>query len=336
MPTLYVTEPGARIEKEYKRLLVVKDDAVIASLPLMRISEVVILGSVGVTTQAMRTLLAQGVGLSIITQSGKLLGRLQPARARDTRLLRRQYSAGQDDTLRLIFAREVVRGKLHNSRVMAMRMLRKFGAEEREPLQKALDAVARCERDAAQAKDVEALKGIEGYGARAYFAILRAALSRQSVFSFNKRVRRPPRDPVNALLSLGYTLLANSLITAVEVAGLDPYAGLFHAEGNGKPALALDLMEEFRPLIVDSIVLRMINHRQITEKDFAMEDGQCMLSKKGLRKFLTWYNRRLQTRLTLPQTGRPLSYQKLFEVQAIQVRRLLLDEVEAYQAVAVR
>ncbi|MFQ5578541.1 MAG: CRISPR-associated endonuclease Cas1 [Anaerolineae bacterium] len=176
------------------------------------------------------------------------------------------------------------------------------------------------------------LMGLEGRGAKAYFGIFRAALNRR--LTFNARTRRPPRDPVNALLSLGYTLLTANAITALEIVGLDPYCGFLHGlKAYGRPALALDLMEEFRPVIVDSVVLTLVNKCMATAKDFEPArpgSGGVYLTRRGLRTFFEQYTRRLNTTVYCPPAGRPLSYQKILEVQARRMARMIEGEVDDY------
>lgn len=333
MATLYVTEPGARVEKEYRRVLVSKDDEVLTAVPLLHVSEVVLMGWAGVTTPAMLALLDNGCGLTLVNRVGKLRGRLRPAEMHNLPLRRAQYARGQQPDFCLEVARAVVQGKLRNCRTLALRILR-----GRPHLQS--DAAVQAQRgrlekalaDAPTAPDMDTLRGVEGAGSRAYFAVLRAGLNWEGQ-PFARRTRRPPRDPVNALLSLGYTLLTGATITAAEVVGLDPYAGFFHADKYGRPALALDLVEEFRPLIVDSVVLRLVNRRMLTERAFEppRKDGGVYLTRRGLRVFLQQFGRRLSTAVQHPLAGRAISYQKCIEVQARQLRRFVEGGVEAYR-----
>jgi len=155
--------------------------------------------------------------------------------------------------------------------------------------------------------------------------------------TFEKRTRRPPRDPANALLSLGYTLLTQNLMTACEVVGLDPYDGFFHADKYGRPALALDLVEEFRGPVVDSVVRLVVNKRMLGPEDFVGgRDGGIRLSRRGLRKFLEQYTHRLNTEIIHPYYGRRLSYQKVFEVQARLMAKVIQGELDNYRPFRVR
>jgi CRISPR-associated protein Cas1 len=330
-----VTEPGARLEKEYKRLRVVdKEDQTLLVTPLVRVSEVVLVGWVGATTPAMLTLLEAGIGLTFLTRQGKLRGRLAPPTGKNLPLRRQQYQRAEDEAFCLRLSRTIVGGKLRNSRTMARRMVR--GGVTVSPQQ--VERLKACLKETSRCPDLATLMGQEGRGAKAYFAIFRAALNER--LTFERRSRRPPKDPVNALLSLGYSLLTSNLITAGEIVGLDPYCGFFHGPGAyGRPALALDLMEEFRPIIVDSVVLTLVNKRMLSEEDFeAGRSGQdgVYLTRRRRRIFFEQYTRRLNTPVFHPAAGRSLSYQKVFEVQARQAAKLIQGEVDEYQPFLVK
>ncbi len=326
MATLYVTEQGARLEKEYRRLLVTKEDEVLLRTPLGRVSEVVLVGRVGFTTPALLTLLDAGVGLTLISRMGQLRGRLTPPLAKNIPLRHKQYERAQDEGFCLEIAQAIVRGKLCNQRTLARRLCRSHPEIEAGLVERITAAI----RGIKGADDMDSLRGLEGAGARAYFHILRQALA--AGWKFEKRTRRPPTDPANALLSLGYTLLGQSLVTALEVVGLDPYDGFFHADKYGRPALALDLVEEFRSVIVDSVVLKIANNRMLDpEKDFRPgPKGAVYLDRKGLKVFFEQYSARLNTRVRHPVVKRGLAYQQCFEVQARFLRKVIEGEMGVY------
>ena len=361
MPTLYVTEPGARIEKEYNRLLVTKDDEVLLAVPLLQVSEVVLTSGVGATTPALLALLDNGVALSLITGGGRLRGRLIAAEARNLPLRHQQYARAIDPAFCLEISRSIVTGKLKNCRTLARRMTRtpedRSGLAERDPqshgdaaqseietpksesgspqseisnLKSHIDRITQSLAQVSTAQTLAELRGLEGTASKAYFAVLRATL--RAELTFEKRTRRPPKDPANALLSLAYSLLTQALFTACEVAGLDPYDGFFHADKYGRPALALDLVEEFRPIVADSVVLNVVNKRIIGPGDFVDgEDGGVYLARHALRSFMTQFGRRLNTTVYHPDAGRALTYQKVFEVQARRLRKCIESGTPDYQ-----
>ena len=263
MPTLYVIEPGARIEKEYGRLLVTKDDEVLMRVPLQRVSQVVLVGRAGVTTPALHALLNANVPLLLTSRSGKTLGRLLPPTASNLPLRQAQYRRNDQGDFSHRLAQAIVVGKIRNQRVLAQRLARRHPhIQAQDTLNEMKDAIARTR----QAATLDELLGIEGQGARRYFSVYRQAFAPE--WTFTKRTRRPPKDPVNTVLSLGYTYLGHAMMSALEAVGLDPYLGFFHAEKYGRPALALDLVEEFRAPVVDSLTLSLFNHHLLDEKDF--------------------------------------------------------------------
>jgi CRISPR-associated protein Cas1 len=331
MATMYVTEQGARIEKEYRRVLVTKHDEKLLAAPLGRVSEVVLVGRVGATTPALLMLLDAGIPLSFVTRSGKLRGRLTPPSAKNLPLRHAQYDRARDPEFCLAVSRAIVDGKLCNSRALAYRVRRAhpgIAARWLERIEQAVGAVARAD-------DLDTLRGIEGAAAKAYFQVFREALRPE--MTFEKRTRRPPRDPANGLLSFGYTLLTQNLMAACEVVGLDPYDGFFHADKYGRPALALDLVEEFRGPVVDSVVQLVINKRIVGPEDFSEgRGGGVYLSDRGLQKFLRQYAHRLNTSILHPYYGRRLTYQRVFEVQARLLAKTVQGELDTYRPFRVR
>jgi len=362
MSTLYVTEPGSRIEKEYRHLLVTRDDETLLRAPLGAVDHVVLVGQgVGATTPALHALLGAGITLSLVSGTGELLGRLAPPSGKNLDLRRRQYARAADPVFCLAFARAVVVGKLRNYRALALR----WGREEITPgpslppaagealvdaqpaaaqrttpgsagkARAPLDAMAEALGQAERAPDLATLRGAEGMGSKAYFAVLRGCL-RPGV-AFAARTRRPPRDPVNALLSLGYTLLGEAINTALEIVGLDPYEGFYHADKYGRPALALDLLEEFRGPVADSVALTLINKRMLAPDDFeAGQDGGVYLARRALSTYLRAFSERLQATITHPLAGRPLTYRKCFEVQARLAAKAITGDAPEYRPLRVR
>ncbi|MEM2889796.1 MAG: CRISPR-associated endonuclease Cas1 [Candidatus Hadarchaeum sp.] len=258
-------------------------------------------------------------------EDGRLRGRLVPPSEGNIFLRRRQYQCATDPDFCLHMARAIALGKLKNQRTLARRLCRLNPELPEEEIAKITHAIRKAESEGS----LDGLRGQEGIGAKAYFHIFRSALNKD--WYFKKRTRRPPTDRANALLSLGYSLLTQNMMTALEVVGLDPYDGFFHADAYGRPALALDLMEEFRALIVDSVVLTVINKRILNPEDFKPgPEGGIYLKHRAMKKFLTQYNARLQTRIIHPLAGRAITYQKCFEVQAWQLRRVIEGKIQEY------
>lgn len=289
MAALYVVEQGAVVQKEGERLVVRKEGRPLASVPVFKVDSVVVFGGVQVSTQAVALLLANGVELAFMSVDGRLKGRLMPAESRNVLLRLQQYQRYHDADFRLKLGRAVVRGKLANARALVLRYLRNHPeAPLVGPLRSLEDSLAQVDT----AADLDSLRGIEGRGAAAYFTAFARMLTGE--LKFSGRSRRPPGDPVNALLSLGYSLLTHEVFGAVAARGLDPYLGFYHDVRYGRPALALDLVEEFRAPVVDRMVLSLVNRRVLGPDDFEEgEEGGVFLTKEGFRRFLATYEERL-------------------------------------------
>ena len=339
MSTLYVTEPGAQVEKEYQKLVVTKEDETLVAVPAAEVTNVVLVGNVGVTTPAVAYLLERGIAVVYLNSHGRLRGRLVGVAGRNLELRHQQYRRAEEAAFCLSITRAIVRGKLENELVLARRMGRRrptaypsASLRAGGGLPSVVQEIERAIEAVGEAPDLTTLRGIEGAGTKAYFAALRAALQHPDL-GFARRARRPPPDPVNALLSLGYTLLGENLFAALEIVGLDPYDGFYHADRYGRPALALDLIEEFRGVIVDSLVLNVINREIIGASDFQKADDAehgIFLNRHGQRKFFHHYSARLNTEVTHPYYRRKWTYQECFEVQARLMRKTIEGELPAY------
>ncbi|RMF87585.1 MAG: type I-D CRISPR-associated endonuclease Cas1 [Nitrospinota bacterium] len=326
MSTLYITQQDTVLRKVDERLKVTHRKETLLDIPLIKVSQVVLFGRVTVTAATVATLLEHGIGLCYLSEYGRYIGRLEPEFSKNSLLRVDQYKAAFDDQRKLAIARQCVLGKLANMRVMLLRGNRE---KEHPVLENAIARLKEAERAAAACQDLEALRGHEGDGSAAYFSAFGVLIKQD--FSFPGRVRRPPTDPVNALLSFGYTLLYNDLQSACNVVGFDPYIGYLHADRYGRANLALDLMEEFRPIIVDSVVLTCLNKRILQSDDFVAElGGAYRLSDKGRKQFLLQYEERKQTEFKHPVFGYRITYQRCFELQARLLAKHIQGEIDAY------
>ena len=236
-----------------ERLKVTSNGQTLLDIPLIKVSQVLIFGRVTVTPATVATLMEHGVGLCYLSEHGRYVGRLEPQFSKNSLLRVEQWRAAFDEQRKLNIARQCVLGKLANMRVCAAvhRELERPSSRTHRP-----DEGGRARRR--EVSDLDVLRGHEGDGSAAYFGVF-GHLIKQAL-SFPGRVRRPPTDPVNAMLSFGYTLLHNDLHGACNVVGFDPYVGYLHADRYGRANLPLDLMEEFRPIVIDSVVLTCINN----------------------------------------------------------------------------
>jgi len=324
MSILYVTEQGATVTKSGERILVRKDGQLLLELPAIHVEQIVVFGNAQFTTPAVNFVLHQGIDVAYLSSHGTYRGRLQHAFAKDASLRRAQYEHAGNPDFCLALAKGLVGGKIHNSLVMAQRQ-RQRDAEVKAAIQQLRQA-----QDAVQnASDLDAVRGHEGSSAAAYFRVFRKAL-RQDL-GFRARRHRPPPDPVNVLLSLGYTLLYNQTFAAINVVGLDPYMGFFHQTHHGHATLASDLMEEWRALLVDSVVLGLINRQEVTASEFHTQKGRVRLSDAGRATFLRAYDARLRSEVTYAPTQQRVAYRRCIELQVRQLARVLTHQPSNYE-----
>jgi len=327
MSTLYVTQQDTVVRKTDERLKVTQKTETLLDVPMLKVSQVVVFGRVTVTAPTLQALLEHHIPVCYLSAHGRYVGRIEPALSKNALLRSAQYRAAFDAAVTLTLARQMVRGKLTNMRVLLQRANR----DTDDPaVMQAVDQLKERLAAVAVAQSLDQLRGLEGAGSALYFGVFDNLL-KPSGMRFAKRVRRPPTDPVNALLSFGYALLANDIHSAVNTIGFDPYQGYLHVEHYGRPSLALDLMEEFRPLIVDSVVLTCINKRILGPEDFSVELGNVhRLTEAGRRKFLLQYEERKNTEIQHPIFVYKASYQRCFELQARLLAKALKGEIAEY------
>ncbi len=331
MATLYLTEQYAYVKKRDECLVVQMPDKQTREVPLIKIDQVIVVGEITLTTPALVALLEHGVEVCYLSAHGIYQGRLSPPFSKNTFLRRKQYAACADDERTLKLARWIVTGKLENQRTMLLRSNRKVNDSA---VAEAAEYIKREIRGVPQAASLDALRGVEGTGAAAYFGAF-GRLLRQEL-GFTRRVRRPATDPVNAVLGLAYTCLMNQVMSAIQVVGLDPYAGYLHTAQYARPSLALDLMEEFRPLVADSVVLTLINTQALQASDFEAELGTFRLTRAGRRRFYERFEDRLNTEIEHPVFGYKATYRRCLELQARLLTKWLEEDIPAYPPFTVR
>jgi CRISP-associated protein Cas1 len=340
---LYLQEQGSYVGKRSEHLVVSLERQEINRVPLAAVRQVVLFGNVQVSTQALETLVAHEVPVSLLTRYGRFIGALTPAPSKNVMLRVNQYRTFSDPAKSLALSKAVVKAKIANQRVLLMRSLRAKGPDDEEPVRGSDDPAAEeMARMSARVDDVpttDILLGLEGQAASAYFGAFGRMLHTAvpgGGFDFQSRNRRPPRDPVNALLSFGYAMLAKDTFSALLTVGFDPYLGFYHGGKHGRPSLALDLMEEFRAVIADSVVLTLVNNGMLSTADFLAWNSACQLTDAGRRTFLETYERRKATIVTHPLFGYKMSYSRMLEVQARLLAAYIRGDVPAYQGFTVR
>lgn len=329
---LYVAEPGARVGKKKGRIEVVKDGEKLASVRPVDVSQICVFGNVQVSTQLINAMLRDGVPVCWFSHGGWFNGMASQPDGKHVQLRMRQVSRAA--TGRADIAREVVRAKILNSRTLLLR-----NAEHRPT--ESIRSLSRLAVSAGETNSTESLLGIEGAAARLYFGAFPLMLRNVDVlpgspFAFEGRNRRPPTDAVNCLLSFCYSLLVKDITASLQTVGLDPYIGFYHRPRFGRPALALDLCEEFRPILADSTVLRLINNGEVSEKSFVVRSGGVALTNSGRRSVLAAHERRLAQEVKHPMFGYTVSYRRILEVQARLLAAHLLGEVDRYTGFTTR
>ena len=325
---LYVQEPRARLRKEGETLVIEVPEGSPVRARLVDVSCLVLFGSASLTTPALHELMRREIPVAWHSYGGWFLGLTQGMGHRNVELRTAQYRTSFDPRHCLELARGFVAAKIRNQRTLLRRNWR-----GREPPDRLLLELRRHAERAAHAPDLATLLGIEGNAARLYFGAFPHLLREEALaagFAFEKRHRRPPPDPLNALLSFAYAMLARSLAVALATVGLDPYRGFFHQPRYGRPALALDLMETFRPLVADSAVLTAVNNGEIGPRDFLAGAGAVALTAAGRKRFIACFERRLAVETTHPLFGYRVDYRRLFLLQARLLGRHLLGEIPAY------
>ncbi|MCY4257695.1 MAG: CRISPR-associated endonuclease Cas1 [bacterium] len=320
---LYVTEQGTKIGVRKGRVTVSQHKEVLQEVRMIDVSQVSIYGNVQISSQAMRAMFSQQVPVCWFSYGGWFQGIANGLPSKHVDLRRRQVAIAAQAGLPI--ARKMIEGKIRNSRTL----LRRNSRNDVKPILEQLKSTA---DQTAEVDSVESLLGVEGVAARLYFSRFSAMLKDDllGTFDFQGRNRRPPRDPINCLLSYVYSLLTKDLTAVALAVGFDPYLGVFHKPRFGRPALALDLAEEFRPLIADSVVVNVINNGETQENAFIVRAQGVALTQQGRRSVIAAYERRLDQEVTHPVYGYKITYRRVLEVQARMLGSYLLGEIPDY------
>lgn len=328
--TLYVTTPEAYLSKDGMNVVISVKQQEVFRIPAINIEGIVTFGYMGASPGLMKLCADNGVSLTFLSPNGRFVSRVQGQTKGNVLLRKTQYRLSDDERWSLHVAQLFVAGKIQNYRNVLRRYIRDYGVNtDVETAAKALDME---KRDALRSSDKAELMGIEGRAANQYFsAFPNLILQQKESFPFDGRNRRPPKDAVNAMLSLAYTLLANDTAAALETVGLDPYVGFFHALRPGRTSLALDVMEEMRAYLGDRFVLSLINKRQIATNDFLYQGEKgVVMTDKGRKTFLTaWQNRKKET-IIHPYLNEKVPIGLLPYVQAMLLARYIRNDIDDY------
>lgn len=343
MPPLYLTTQGSKLRYRQRRFVVEKEGKTLSSVPAVHVDQVLVFGNISLTTPAMAQLLERGIDTAFLTQNGRYRGRLVGLSGGQGQLRLHQYRRVLETGWALEVARAIVQAKLHNTRTLLRRYARRQATDSAQEapaaLSEAADTLSDLIASAGRCQAINSLSGVEGRGAAVYFGVLRH-LIRARGWIFKGRNRRPPRDPVNALLSFGYTVLSHNMEACVRSVGLDPYLGFLHQPAYNRPSLALDLVEEFRCIVVDSVVLRCLNNDIVRPTMFRTDPAPgapypVLLDDEGRARFIRELEARLALKFKHPDSGERVTYRRCFELQARRVARCI-QSGDPYQPFRVR
>lgn len=327
---VYVQARSAKVAKKGETLEISIDDKPVQTARLMEVSQLVLMGNIYVTTPTLHELMTREIPVSWHSYGGWFMGHTIGTGHKNVEIRAAQYRASFDPAACLRIAKGIVVAKIQNQRTLIRRNWKR-----EESTDTLVEWFQQDARRAQRAENLPELLGAEGQAAARYFGHFAAMLSRDRdaesmPFDFKTRNRRPPTDPVNALLSYAYSLLVRSWTVTLTAVGFDPYRGFYHQPRYGRPALALDMMEPFRPLIADSSVIQAINNGEVRPTDFLSAAGSVALTPDGRKRFIATFERRLAQEVTHPLFGYKLSYRRLIELQARLLARHLLGEVPEY------
>jgi len=321
MANLYVTEQGAVLRKTGDRVVVEKDDKTLLDVQCSQIDAVLLFGNVQFTTQVVHKLFEHGIEMALLTRTGRLIGQITSPFPKNIELRYEQFKKYDDSSFRLTLSKILVNGKIKN----CLNLIRNFSYNHPEiDLKETTDGLESSLNQIEQGQDLSALFGIEGHGATIYFQGFGKMIL--SSFTFTGRKKRPPPDPVNALLSFGYTLIYNEISSLLDGLGFDPYLGYFHHIDYGRASLACDIQEEFRPF-VDRFTLYLINNKILQDKDFYTnpKGGGVYLKQDSMKRYFVEYERYLNQDFTHPELKESTNLRKCFRIQAEKIAKSIQD-----------
>jgi CRISPR-associated protein Cas1 len=312
MANLYLTEQGSIIRKTGDRLIVQKNKEILLDVQCNKIDSVLVFGNVQFTTQALHELFQHGIEMALLTRTGRLIGQLTSPTTKNIELRLEQFRKYQDEHFKFELSKIIVEGKIKN----CLSLMAGFSYNHPEiDLKEEQGAMEATIRSLGNVSSIASLRGVEGTAARIYFSSFGKMILGE--FTFEGRRKHPSTDPVNALLSLGYTLVFNEILSLLDGLGFDPYLGYYHDAEYGRASLASDILEEFRAL-VDRFALYLVNNRMVKQDDFFKnpQDGTVYLKREALKRYFTEYEKFLNHEFKHPETGETATLRKCFKIQA--------------------
>lgn len=328
--TLYLTTPESYLSKDGENIVVTVNQKEVFRIPALNVEAVVTFGYMGASPGVMRLCADKGIGLTFLSPHGRFISRVQ-GQVRGNVLLRKAQYALSDDAVKTTeLAKIMIAGKVQNYRSILRRYERDYG--QNESVEKVVNAIDWAKREILRCNDKSVLRGLEGDAASCYFNIFPTLIINQKTdFPFSGRNRRPPKDAVNAMLSLAYTLLTNDVTSALETVGLDPYVGFLHTMRPGRASLSLDMVEELRAYLGDRFVLSLINRKQITKSDFLYQgENGVILTDAGRKTFLSAWQTRKKEIITHPFLQEKIPVGLIPYAQAMLLARCVRGDLDTY------
>lgn len=326
---MYVSTIGAKVGKDGESFSVWLPSGEKTLVPIKDVEHICVYGNVQVTTQATQALISEGGSVFYFSSSGWFMAMTSAPVTKNIELRIRQFSAFGDKDFCASLVKKLVASKLENQRTF----LRRNGTDEMKPILRSLKKM----RDKANVEtDIDMLRGFEGNGASEYWKGYQQLIGDKETWVMDGRNRRPPKDEINAMLSYGYSLLLRDCISAIASTGMDYLYGFYHVITPGRPAFALDLMEPYRPLLVDSVVLRLVNENIVNKKGFARTQAGVFMSSDTKKKLIAMYEQRLDEMITHPEYGYRLSYRRMLQLEAKLLAKYIMGETEDYKPLTTR
>lgn len=327
--SLYLMEQGVELGREARRFVVRRKGEVVRKIPAMKVDQIMVFGNIGITTPAMHFCLKEDIPVFLLSRGGQYRGVVESPQADRVLLHRDQFARATDPSFCLAVAREIVVGKLSNTRSLLMRAARKTTSPA---MKTATTLLGNLARDIPAAKTLDELRGIEGAAAAQYFSVWTELVG--GAWQFPGRRRQPPTDPINSLLSYGYTLLFHNTYSLMRARGLHPHLGFFHSLREGHPALASDLMEEFRAPVVDATVLALFHRKQVKPDDFRFGQGPggpCLMTEEARRRVVQTFEAALSRPIAHPDAGGRCDYRRAISLQAQRLVAVIKGDQPAYR-----
>lgn len=337
--TVYVSDSEIYLALKGQNLNLLKDNESIARIPLHNIEAICTFGHQGASPALIGECMKQNISLTFFTSSGRFRGRVVGEMNGNVTLRKKQYRMSDDGEESTKVAKHMIVGKIFNCEQLLKRAVRDHALRVNiDQLTNVLERLKASRLEAGNSMDLDSLRGIEGNAASAYYSVFEECILHQKeFFYFRNRNRRPPLDAVNALLSLSYSLLASETAAALEGVGLDSYVGFLHRDRPGRTSLALDVMEELRPVIADRFVLKLINRQQVKQSDFIVKENKAViLTEEARRNFFQLWRKEKQEMITHPFLKEKIQWGLVPHVQALLLARYLRGDLDAYPPILIR